>query len=70
MYDGPGIPSTHLPKIFDRFYRGDAARTSPGAGLGLAIASELIQAHHGTLTVASEVGHGSTFTLTIPKEKN
>ena len=68
--DGPGIPSTHLPKIFDRFYRGDAARTSPGAGLGLAIASELIQAHHGTLTVASEVGHGSTFTLTIPKEKN
>lgn len=66
--DGPGIPSTHLPKIFDRFYRGDAARTSPGAGLGLAIASELIQAHHGTLTVASEIGHGSTFTLTIPKE--
>lgn len=65
--DGPGIAPTHLPNIFDRFYRGDAARTSPGTGLGLAIASELIQAQHGTITVASDVGRGSTFTLMFPK---
>ena len=65
--DGPGIASTHLPNIFDRFYRGDAARTSPGTGLGLAIASELTEAQHGTITVQSEVGRGSTFTLMFPK---
>lgn len=65
--DGPGIAPEHLTNIFNRFYRGDAARTSPGTGLGLAIASELTQAQHGTITVESEIGRGSTFTLTFPK---
>lgn len=64
--NGPGITPEHLPHIFDRFYRGDTARSSPGAGLGLAIASELVQAQRGTVTVDSQVGQGCTFTLTFP----
>jgi signal transduction histidine kinase len=65
--NGPGIAPAHLPHIFDRFYRGDAARSSPGTGLGLAIADELAKAHQGTITVDSQIGQGSTFTLTFPK---
>jgi signal transduction histidine kinase len=64
--NGPGITLTHLPHIFDRFYRGDTARSSPGAGLGLAIADELTKAQSGAITVESQVGQGSTFTLTLP----
>jgi signal transduction histidine kinase len=63
---GPGIAPAHLPRIFDRFYRGDTARSSPGAGLGLAIAHELTQAQNGAISVNSQVGRGSTFTLTFP----
>jgi signal transduction histidine kinase len=65
--DGPGIAPIHLPHLFDRFYRGDTARSSPGAGLGLAIAEELVKAQNGAITVESRVGHGSTFTLTFPQ---
>ncbi|GIK39386.1 MAG: two-component sensor histidine kinase [Chloroflexota bacterium] len=65
--DGPGIASVHLPHLFDRFYRGDTARSSPGAGLGLAIAEELVKAQNGVITVESRVGHGSTFILTFPR---
>jgi signal transduction histidine kinase len=65
--DGPGIAPLHLPHIFDRFYRGDTARTNPGTGLGLAIANELAQAQNGTITVQSQPGQGSTFTLTFPQ---
>ncbi len=61
--DGPGVAPTHLPHLFDRFYRGDAARSSPGAGLGLAIAAELVKAQNGDITVESQVGQGTTFTL-------
>jgi len=64
--DGPGISPAHLPHIFDRFYRGDEARSGPGAGLGLAIANELTQAQQGTLTVQSQPGQGTTFILTLP----
>lgn len=64
--DGPGIPAVDLPHIFERFYRGDAARTGEGAGLGLAIAKELIELQGGALTVASEPGQGSTFTVSLP----
>jgi two-component system OmpR family sensor kinase len=64
---GPGIDPTVLPHIFERFYRGDAARTGSGAGLGLAIAKTLVEAQGGTLTVQSEVDHGSTFTVTLPR---
>lgn len=65
---GIGIPSEHLPRIFDRFYRVDSgrARARGGIGLGLAISQAIAQAHGGTLTVASEPGRGSTFTLTLP----
>lgn len=64
--DGPGIETSKLAHIFDRFYRGDAARSGPGTGLGLAIADELTKAQNGTLSVESRVGKGSLFTLTFP----
>jgi signal transduction histidine kinase len=65
---GEGIPAEALPHIFERFYRGDPSRRSGdhGAGLGLAIAREIALAHGGTLTAASQPGHGSTFTLRLP----
>lgn len=65
---GPGIPAEHLPHIFDRFYRVDRARSRQmgGAGLGLAIAHELVAAHGGKLTVHSVPGEGSTFTVHLP----
>ncbi len=64
---GPGIAPERLPHIFDRFYRGDEARTEGGTGLGLAIAQELAEAQNGTIAVESKVGQGSVFTLTFPK---
>jgi signal transduction histidine kinase len=64
---GPGIAPDLLPHIFERFYRGDASRTGGGTGLGLAIAKELMEAQHGTLTVESQSGKGSTFTVTLPQ---
>ena len=64
---GPGIPPYLLPHIFERFYRGDISRSGSGAGLGLSIAQELIEAQDGTLTVVSQVGQGSTFTVTLPQ---
>jgi two-component system OmpR family sensor kinase len=63
---GPGIASEDLPHIFERFYRSDESRTGSGAGLGLAIAQELIEAQHGQITVESEIGKGSTFSVTLP----
>lgn len=65
---GRGIEPKNLARIFDRFYRTDAARTrvSGGSGLGLAITRAIIQAHQGTIEVTSELGKGTTFTLTIP----
>jgi len=66
--NGEGIPPEHLPHIFDRFYRGDNARSraNSGSGLGLSICRWIAQAHGGTLTVCSETGRGTTFTLTLP----
>ncbi|WP_431876164.1 sensor histidine kinase [Amycolatopsis sacchari] len=61
---GPGIAEEHLPHVFDRFYR--ASPSSGGSGLGLAIAKHLVEAHGGTLTVASTPGRGSAFTIRLP----
>lgn len=58
---GRGIPPDDLPKIFNRFFRGDQARTTSGSGLGLAIAKRIVELHGGRLQVESEVGEGSTF---------
>jgi len=65
---GRGIEPKNLARIFDRFYRTDAARTrvSGGSGLGLAITRGIVQAHQGTIEVSSQLGKGTTFTLTIP----
>ena len=65
---GQGIPAEDLPYVFDRFWRGDAARgrSSGGSGLGLAIARQLVRAHKGTIAVASAVGEGTRFTVTLP----
>lgn len=62
---GPGISPELLPHIFNRFYRGDEARSGGGAGLGLAIARELTEAQQGSLAVSSRPGKGTTFTLTF-----
>jgi signal transduction histidine kinase len=66
---GEGIPPDVLPHIFDRFYRGDPARSQPDgeSGLGLAIAKSIVEAHGGTIAATSAPGQGTTFTITLPR---
>jgi two-component system OmpR family sensor kinase len=64
---GVGIPEEQLPHVFERFYRVDEARTRGGAGLGLAIARQIADAHGGTIEVQSTPGMGSEFVLRIPR---
>ena len=64
---GPGIDPEMAAHIFDRFYRGDAARKTPGFGLGLPIARALVDALGGTITLESQVGQGSTFQVSLPR---
>jgi two-component system OmpR family sensor kinase len=66
--DGPGIEAEQLPHIFDRFYRTDVSRNAkiPGTGLGLSIAKKLADLQGIVLSVESEVGQGTTFTLYFP----
>ncbi len=66
---GSGIPAEHLPRVFERFYRADSARTATGdggAGLGLAIAQALVQAHHGQISIESQPGKGTRVSLLLP----
>ena len=63
---GPGIPEKDLKLIFDRFHRVQSSASVPGTGLGLPIAKELIELHHGSIGVESTVGKGSTFILKLP----
>ena len=63
---GSGIAPEALPHVFERFYRGDSARHEDESGLGLAIAKSLVEAHGGSISVASPPGQGTTFTIELP----
>jgi len=63
---GPGIPEPELEHIFDRFYRVEKARSSPGFGLGLSIAKSIAEAHGGGISAASQSGKGAAFTISLP----
>ena len=68
---GPGIPSEHLPRLFERFYRVDKARSvqSGGTGLGLAIAKHIVRAHAGEIRAESELNHGAVFSFVLPRHQ-
>jgi signal transduction histidine kinase len=67
--DGPGIMDVHIPRLFERFYRADKARSRKlgGTGLGLAIVKHIVNVHQGEVGVTSHVGEGSVFTILLPK---
>jgi len=67
---GEGIPAQYLDRLFERFYRVDRARSRVmgGTGLGLAIVKHLVRAHSGEVTVTSELGKGSSFTIELPRK--
>ena len=68
---GPGIPAEHLPRVFERFYRVDAGRSRElgGTGLGLSIVKHMVEAMRGKVSVESEVGKGSTFTVSLTRAR-
>jgi two-component system OmpR family sensor kinase len=64
--EGPGLDAEELARVFDRFYRGNEARTRGGTGLGLSIVAALAEAHGGRAHVKSVPGEGATFTVELP----
>lgn len=68
---GPGIPTEHLPNVFERFYRADQARSraAGGSGIGLAVVKQLVEAHGGQIWAESPTGGGTSFTLMLPASK-
>jgi len=66
---GIGIRTEHISNIFERFYRVEESRTLRGAGLGLAIAKEIVNAHSGEIEVHSKIGQGTVFTVSLPQKK-
>jgi two-component system heavy metal sensor histidine kinase CusS len=65
---GVGIAPEHLPRVFDRFYRVDSARSSEGVGLGLALVKSIMDLHGGTASIESKIGQGTTVTLGFPSQ--
>ena len=63
---GPGIHPDNLEKIFERFYRAESSRTSPGTGLGLSLARTIVRQHKGDILVTSQPGRGSCFSMRLP----
>jgi signal transduction histidine kinase len=66
---GPGIRPEDLPRIFERFYRADKARSGGGSGLGLAIGKWIVEAHGGAIQAANSPAGGAVFTITLPVSK-
>ncbi len=64
---GSGISASELPRIFERFWRGEQGAQAPGSGIGLAVAAELTRAHGGQITAASQPGHGTQMTVTLSR---
>ena len=65
--NGPGIPKEDQPRVFERFYKADRARSRGGTGLGLAIARHIVEGHGGQIWVDSTPGQGATFCFTVPR---
>jgi len=65
---GPGISPDELPRIWDRLFRGDRSRAERGLGLGLSLVKAIVEAHGGSVSVVSELGRGSTFTVALPTQ--
>jgi signal transduction histidine kinase len=63
---GMGISAEEQPRIWERLYRGDKSRSQRGLGLGLSLVKAIVEAHRGTVSVHSEIGIGSEFTVTLP----